>query len=263
MNKIFSSSLFWFLLIGVVIFVLDAWINQPTDRVVVDDRIVTRIAYLWESQMGRAPTEEELRNLVDNWVNEEILFREAKRLGLDKEDTIVKRRLVQKMHFLAEEADVEEPDEATLRDYFSTNATRYELPKRHSFSHVFYRQEPGEDERSKLVGNAEWRGEGDATMQSSTFVQKNEREVSSEFGVRFAASLAELQASDDWQGPLQSEFGWHLVRIDAVDEAAIPEFKVVEHLVLNDYLHEARTHAKLKQLTELKDQYEVIWAVSR
>lgn len=260
MTKIFGSSLFWFLLIGVAIFIVDARLNQPTDRIVVDDRIITRIAGLWESQMGRRPTEQELRNLVENWINEEILFREAKRLGLDKEDTIVKRRLVQKMHFLAEEAEVEEPDEAGLRRYFSENAAGYELPRRYSFSQVFYRQQPNDEDLRVLDGNADWRGLGDATMQSRSFVQKSEREIAAEFGIEFAAALGELAAGDSWQGPLMSEFGWHHVLITAVDEAAIPTFEMVQHLVINDYLHEARTEAKLKQLAELRDQYEVIWA---
>ena len=259
MNKLLRSSFFWFLAIGVSIFVIDAKVNSPTDKVVVDDKVVNRISTLWQSQMGRAPTEHELTNLVNNWVNEEILFREAKRMGLDEEDTIVKRRMVQKMHFLAEESRVQEPDEAMLRDYFGQQQERYELQVRFSFSHIFFREQPTYEDKMVLEESKEWRELGDATMQGRTFVQKSAREVTAEFGAGFAEGLTHLQTSDHWQGPIESEFGWHYVRMAAVDEAAIPGFEVVQHLVLNDYLYEMRSRAKQQQLDELREQYEIVY----
>ena len=259
MNKLLRSSFFWFLVIGVSIFVIDAKVNNPIDKIIVDDRVAKRISTLWQSQMGRTPTEHELSNLVNNWINEEILFREAKRLGLDEGDTIVKRRLVQKMHFLAEESLMQEPDEAMLRDYFEQQPERYELPLRFSFSHVFFQEQPAYEDRMALDETAEWRELGNATMQARTFVQKSLREVAAEFGAVFTEGLARLQESDRWQGPLESQFGWHYVRVAVVDEAAIPGFEVVQRLVLNDYIYEMRTRAKQQQLDELREQYEIVY----
>ncbi len=261
MAKIFQSSFFWFVVIGALIFWADAQFNQEQDLIVVDDRVLLRISTLWQQQMDRPPTDEELRNLVENWIDEEMLFREAKRLSLDEEDVIVKRRLIQKMHFLVEEAEVTEPDEAALRSYFEGKQEDYRLPDRYTFSHVFYRAEPDAQIVAAVndgSGN-DWRSEGDPTMQRPTFVQQSQRQIASEFGKTFADSLVQLESSDTWQGPLTSEFGWHLVRLESLDPSAVPSFEAIQHLVLNDYLFDARAQAKSEQLDTLRSRYEVVW----
>ncbi len=263
-KNLFRSSFFWFLVIGALIFAINAQVNNPAYELIVDDRVIARISALWESQMSRPPTASELQHLADNWVNEELLFREAKRLGLDEEDTIVKRRLIQKMHFLAEEAEVREPDEATLREWFTSNATNYKAPTRFTFTQVFYQNDPGATEHALLNGLKEeaWRARGDASMHSPTFVQQSERQVAVEFGAGFAGHLSSMTAADQWQGPLQSVFGWHLVHLDRVDEAAIPSFEAVRQQVLNDYLYEQRSAAKKAQLESLKATYKIRWVLT-
>ena len=263
MNKLLHSPFFWFLVAGALIFTIDARLNRPGGQIIVDDRVVAGITALWVSQMNRKPTADELHNLVNHWVNEELLFREAKRLGLDEEDTIVKRRLVQKMHFLAEESEVTEPDEAALRAYFSTRHKEYELPRRLTFSQIFYQKapEPGELTWLNASSGDAWRRRGDASMHSPTFVRKNAREIAAEFGQQFADDLLAQKSATQWQGPLRSEFGWHHVLLKQVDEAAVPTFETVRHLVLNDYLYEQRNAAKQKQLETLKERYDVQWVV--
>ena len=284
MKGLLRSSFFWFLVIGALIFAINAQLNNPAYQLIVDDRVVARISALWKSQMGRPPTGSELRHLTDNWVNEELLFREAKRLGLDEEDTIVKRRLIQKMHFLAEEAEVREPNESRLREWFASKTAQYKLPARFTFTQIFYKDAPGPAELAlvnlegkdlagddlegkdlagdDLAGDA-WRERGDASMHNPNFVQQSEREVATELGPLFATHLASMTPADRWQGPVQSVFGWHLVRLDRVDEAATPRFGAVRQQVLNDYLYAQRSAAKQTQLESLKATYKIRWEVTR
>lgn len=260
-HKVLRSSFFWFLAIGALIFAVDARLNRAGDDIIVSDRALARISALWRQQMNREPTALELRNLAENWVNEEMLFREAKRLGFDEEDVIVRRRLVQKMQFIAEQGEVLEPDEATLRAWFETNRQQYELPVRFTFSHVFFRAEPTAEQTAQVnagSGNA-WRTQGDPTMQRPTYVQQSERQIASEFGARFAGGITRLAPSETWQGPVASEFGWHLVRLDAVEEKTIPAFETARNQVRNDYLFEAREKARRGQLDALRERYDVIW----
>ena len=261
MNNLLKSPMLWFLVIGGLIFAIDALVNNSRGSIVVDDRVLMRISALWEQQMNRPPTKAELESLAGNWVNDEMLFREAKRLRLDEEDVIVKRRLIQKMQFIAEEGEVAEPDEAALRAYFEANAEEYRLPVRFTFSHVFFSGEPDAAAIAKVSGSKgnEWRSQGDPTMQRPTWVQRSQRQLAAEFGAGFAESLMQLAPADAWQGPLQSEFGWHLVRLDAVDAAALPRFETVVNQVLNDYLFEAKSEARQNQLGKLRERYEVIW----
>lgn len=258
-GRLVKAPFVWFLAVGALLFLADAYLNPGEgDDVVVDDQVVARIVSLWQQQMERPPSDYELRNLVDNWVDEEMLFREAKRLGLDKEDVIVKRRLIQKMHFLAEQAELTEPTEAALLAYFQAHQSRYALPRRFTFSHVFFRDQPGAKELAALANNEAWRTQGDASMLRPTYAQRSQREVAREFGEAFAEALAALAVVAGWQGPLKSEFGWHLVRMEAIAEAAMPTFDRVQRQVLNDFLFAAKQQARQNQLEALRRRYQVV-----
>ncbi|MGI9322529.1 MAG: peptidyl-prolyl cis-trans isomerase, partial [Pseudomonadales bacterium] len=260
-GKLFKSSFLWFLIIGGLIFYLDAQFNRAGEDIVVDERVVTRIASLWQQQMDRPPSDYELRNLINNWIDEEMLFREAKRLSLDREDIIVKRRLVQKMQFIAEEADVAEPTEGKLRDYFEEHQEKYLLPRRFTLSHVFYRERPGADASAALAAARDnaWRSLGDATMLRPSYVQRSQRELATDFGMAFAEAINALTAAPGWQGPIKSEFGWHLVRLESIAEPATPAYITVRNQVLNDFLFKEKSQAKQRQLDKLRRHYNVIW----
>ena len=264
-SRVLRSSFFWFVITGLLIFAVDAQVNRARNDIIVDDRVLMRISALWRQQVNREPTRVELGNLAENWIDEELLFREAKRLGLDAQDVIVKRRLIQKMRFIAEEAGVAEPNEATLRDYFEANRQKYELPVRFTFSHIFYRTKPTREqaEQTDASDSNSWRTAGDPTLQRPTYTRQSARRIASEFGTGFADAISQLAASDEWQGPVASEFGWHLVRIESVEERTVPGFRAVESKVLNDYLFEAREKARRSQLDKLRERYEVIWQVDQ
>ena len=124
-----------FLALGAAIFALNAWREKtrPTEastaRIEVTAAVIERLRAGFERQFGQAPDAEELRGLVTAHIREEVLCREALALGLDRDDTIVRRRLAQKMEFLTDDiASAAEPDEAAVREFFEKNAARYAKP---------------------------------------------------------------------------------------------------------------------------------------
>jgi len=131
-----------FLLIGAGLFALDAWNGGPAEedpfRIVVSTADVERLSTLWQRQWQRPPTSEELQGAIDQHVREEIYFREALALGLDREDTIVRRRMAQKMRFISEDlATAAEPTEGELTSFLEQNEERYRTPGEVSFIHVY------------------------------------------------------------------------------------------------------------------------------
>ncbi|XOV87804.1 MAG: peptidyl-prolyl cis-trans isomerase [Pseudomonadota bacterium] len=258
----FKSHLFWFVLIGVVIFVADSF-REPVDTIVVDEGVAQRVANLWQSQMQREPTPEELANLLENWIEEEILYREALRLELDADDVIIRRRLVQKISFIAEESSLEEPTDAILKGYFETNAARYQIPARYTFSQLLFSSAAAATNAIAAAGASDnWRMLGEPTLLNPSYADRDRREVISAFGNAFADALVTLKPDGTWQGPIRSDFGYHLVRLDEVADPASPDFETVRNLVLSDYLFAMRQDARNNYLNSIKSGYRVEWHLS-
>lgn len=256
----FRSGLFWFVVLGLAIFVFNARSRHRDDVIVVDAGVTSRIAAQWQAQMQRPPTSEELDGLVRDWIDEEIWYREARRLELDEGDTIVRRRLVQKIQFIAEQPAATAPDEATLRQYFEQHSLDYSLPERYSFAQVFFRDKSAaEDLPAALQQGKDWRALGAPSMLSATYSLRSEREIATAFGESFASSLAELPSSPDWQGPVRSEFGWHWVRLDERRSSELPPFEEVRERVESDYAYRAREQARQRYLEGLKAHVDVEW----
>ena len=134
--KFLKSHVFWFVVLGIVIFVIDEQTSDPLDTIVVDAALERQVAALWAAQVQREPTEAEIASLVDDWVAEEIWRRESIRLSLDEEDEIIRRRMIQKMQFIAEQEAELTPTEEELRAYFEANQERYEVPSSVSFEQL-------------------------------------------------------------------------------------------------------------------------------
>src|SRR5215813_7536821 len=145
MKRWLSEPLLHFLLIGMVLFAAYAYINRgrsgtasPTQIVLSLDELVTMEAY-FESQWHRRPTPPEFQAMVEDKIKEEVLYREGLVMGLDKGDTIVRRRMAQKVQFLAEDvAAAHEPSTAELKAWFEKNADKFALPSRYSFRHLYF-----------------------------------------------------------------------------------------------------------------------------
>lgn len=271
MKRLLKEPLLHFLALGAVIFALNAWREKgrPTEvsaaRIEVTAPVIERLRAGFERQFGKSPDEVELRGLVTAHIREEVLCREALALGLDRDDTIVRRRLAQKMEFLTDDlASAAEPEDAAVRNFFETNAARYAKPAQVSFRHVYFSKEKrgakGEatarEALAALVKGASDETIGDAFLHGFVFAEREAQEVTALFGGEFAAQVAALRVGA-WSGPIASSYGLHLVRVEARGAMQPASFDAVRAKVAEDFNEERRRTTNREIFEKLRERYQV------
>jgi len=250
-----------FLLAGSAIFFAADWFSEPDIPYSIDvsPQDIQRLSDQWQMQMRRPPSAREMSGLVDQFVKEEIYYREARRLGLDANDTIVRRRMVQKLTFLTEDiATAVPPQEADLRAYYDDNIDAYRLPERISFRHRYFSSDRRDDAHSDAqAALADPQIAGDPFMLQREYAQRSAREIRDLFGREFAESIMQLDPSEQWQGPLRSAYGWHTVMITNRLAAAVEPFEEVADRVASDAQQAARQAANESYYEELKARYQI------
>lgn len=276
MKPILREPLVHFLLLGAVLFAGWQFLQPPRldDAASREIRLslaeISQLAVLFQSQWKREPTPAELARLVEDRVKEEVLYREALALGLDKDDTIVKRRLAQKMEFLAEDvAATHEPTTADLQVWYEKNAAQFAMPSRFSFRHLYFSPDRRGDKAladatralEKLAGQPEDTKLA-ATLADPFMFQDHYRDrapdfLGKEFGPRFAQAIAKLTPRS-WQGPVESGFGWHLVFVDTSIPGRVPDFDEVAADVRTAWLTEQKALASEKAYRDMRAKYTVL-----
>lgn len=270
MKKWHKEPLFHFLVIGALIFVVFSIVNKEEDavsdnRIVVSTAEIERLRNNWSKKWNRPPTDTELKGLVNSYIKEEVYYREALALGLDQDDTILRRRLMQKMEFLSNDlAELNTPDESELNQYFFDNQEKYKLPARVSFTHIYFsldkrRAKVGEDAKSVLSGLNALRAPelGDSFMMQYDFVQETPFEVERLFGKDFTDQLFKSEINT-WQGPIESGYGLHLVRISEKIDSRMPELASVIDKVQTDLMFERRQKMNKEIYEKFKERYEIV-----
>jgi len=262
-----------FLGLGALLFILNGMFGNsaPTDpSIVVSEPQIARLAQLFSAQWQRPPTREELDGLVEQQIREEVLYREAVALGLDQNDTIVRRRMVQKLEFLSQDLVDENPSETDLRTFFEDNAARFLEPAVLTFAHVYLNPDDRGDSLSGdaallladlRAGSAGDTAElGDTFLLPLSFAQRSQREVAGLFGADFAADLTSLEVGS-WQGPIASGYGLHLVLLAERVDARVPDFGTVRDKVRTEYLSVQRREADETMYQQLRERYriDVVW----
>ncbi|WP_284126449.1 peptidylprolyl isomerase [Parerythrobacter aestuarii] len=250
-----------FLLGGLLIFAFFAWKGEPADpasRVIDVDRATqAQIALTFERTMQRPPTDQELDGLIGQYVREEVLYREALRLGLDTDDPVVRRRLAKKMDFLAaSSAEAVEPGEAVLADWYRANAARYAGDTRLSFDQVYFASRP--EARIVLPKlRDDWRAAGEPASLPASMEGRELRAVAAQFGDAFARELAAMAADGEWRGPVASGVGWHFVRLRTLTPGTIPPLEQVRSRVVEDWREETAKAREEEAFGLLRDAYTV------
>ncbi len=245
-----------FITLGAVVYLALTWGGEPVDpasRVIeVGAEEQAQLALSFENVMGRAPTDAELDARIEQFVRDEVLYREAIRLGLDQGDAVVRQRMVAKMDMSASAAaEAAQPDETVLRAFYDANPDRYSGEVLVTFDQAYFTEEAA-------AAQALGRGavEGEPISLPSSVEAANLRDVQSRFGEVFARGIAELQPSDEWQGPIQSGFGWHLVKLSE-RRADVLEFEALRDRVENDWRSEEIAARKLRAFDLLRSAYRV------
>ncbi len=250
-----------FLLVGSAIFFVADWFSEADIPYSIDvtDQDIQRLSDQWQMQMRRPPSSRELSGLVEQFVKEEIYYREARRLGLDANDTIVRRRMVQKLTFLTEDiATAVAPQEAELRAFYNDNIDTYRVPERISFRHRYF----SSDRRENAQADAEAALQdvnvsGDPFMLQREYAQRSAREIRDLFGREFADAIMQLQPAEQWQGPIKSAYGWHTVMVTNRLEATVEPFEQVRARVISDAQQATRRAANEAYYEDLKARYQI------
>ena len=226
---------------------------DPSSRVIeIGREEQAQLAVQFERTMGRAPTDAELDVLIERHVRDEVLYREALRLGLDQNDAVVRRRMVSKMDMTAAAAaEVAQPSEAELRDFFEKNAERYSGGELVSFEQAYF---SSEDAAEAALQSGTVRGEPISLPRTAKAMRL--QEVKSRFGDQFAGSLSAIEPGDEWRGPVRSGFGWHLVRVTARDAVA-GDFKASRDRIENDWRSAEIEARKDRAFEILREAYRI------
>ncbi|MBQ75100.1 MAG: hypothetical protein CMQ20_08750 [Gammaproteobacteria bacterium] len=256
--KLLREPLIWFFAVGIILFTADDYFSRQPGRVVVDEGVRDRLNKLWQVQTGNSATPKELESLVQNWIREEVFYREALRLGLDRDDSIVRRRLVQKLGFLIEEVEEEGDQTRAVQDYYEENKANYSLPVRYSFSQIFFTDESRLAElQTKLEQGADWRGLSETSMLNSSYASRSEKEITATFGRPFTGYLYSL-VQGKWVGPIKSSFGLHLVRLERILPTETTPLSYIEKRVYADYLQHRREVVTEAFYQDLLENHEII-----
>jgi peptidyl-prolyl cis-trans isomerase C len=275
-KRLLHEPLVHFLLIGLALFAVYETLQKVPSKSGSSYRIeftqddLRQLQMAFRAQWQRAPTSQEFQGLLDAKVREEILYREALALGLDKDDTIVKRRMAQKMEFLSEDvAAAHEPTTEELRNWFAKNPQGFGLPSRATFRHLFFSadrrgQKAREDAAralKKLTGKPEdypaVAALADSFMLQDYYRDRTAEQLAKELGSIFSRSLFRLTPGS-WQGPIESGYGWHLVWIDSLTPGRVPAFEEIEPEVKSGWMAEQHAEYKRKAYEAMRERYDVV-----
>jgi hypothetical protein len=269
--RLLRAPLFHFLLLGAALFLLFSWVRdrpaERSDAIVFTQGDVQRWADIWQEALNRPPTPGELDGIIEEQIRAEVFYREAVAMGLDRDDDVIRRRLQQKMEFLAAElGGVAEPTEAQLQTYLDEHAQGFKIDPVLSFRQIYLnvekRGEAAVEDAGKLLAILQGGKARDITTLGDEFSLPQDydayplRDVVRLFGPDFADGLPEFPQGR-WAGPLQSVHGLHLVLLQERIAARSPELDEVRNAVWRAWLEARRQEALDAFYLGLRQRYVV------
>jgi hypothetical protein len=272
-EKFIREPLIHFLLIGAALFLfyyLQNGINANIDnRIVINEADIDRLITIWAKKRQRLPTQQELKGLIEQQIHEEVMYREALALGLDKNDGIVHRRMAQKMEFIFSDiAAQSQPDESDLIKYLDNHSDKFKIPGRISFQHVYFNIDKHGDQIEKDIqqvlarltqakSKIDINEIGDAFMLGQEHKQLTEYDVSRIFGKNFAKTLFTLSVNS-WQGPIKSGYGLHLINIENKTQSKKQKLDNVRDKVRSEWLSQQNKKLNDNFYKSLRQRYEIV-----
>ncbi|MBB5212844.1 peptidyl-prolyl cis-trans isomerase [Microbulbifer hydrolyticus] len=257
-----------FAAIGAMLFAVNGLFQggnaEGDQEIVITQNRIQHLSTVFERGWQRPPGPDELQGLIDDFVREEVLYREAVKMGLDENDTVIRRRMRMKMEFLAKDlVDAIEPADQVLENYYTENIEKYTIPAHYTFEQVFLdsekRTEVAEDARiilTKLTAGKDPRTLSDSNLLQYRFENISADRIDRLFGSDFSLQFLELETGQ-WTGPLTSAYGEHLVRISSAEPRQQPDFAEIKADVLRDWQHKAQQDILQTQYETLRSNYRI------
>ena len=290
-RRLFKEPLVQFLAIGLVLFGGERVLNADSYadshyKILVDDKVL--IQFLQQQAKKFKPEQaiqalaamdnSELKTLTDDYVRGEVLYREALALDLDRNDPIIRRRLMQKMDYLAQGFydEIEPLTENDLTSFYEAHKEDYRQPASATFTHVFLSNDKRESAQSKaeaesllaVINNRRVPFEkagryGERFLYNRNYVNRDSQEIASHFGQLFEQKLFDLRPAlpmtdAQWQGPLSSNYGWHLVLLTKKVESFVPVLAEISGVVLADAQRQQPSDRKRLAVDALRAKYQII-----
>lgn len=270
--RIACEPILHFALLGAAMYVGGTYLEERSirTRIMITQSWVRQAAENYRLQYGRSPSPQQTTALVENYIKQEILYREAINLGLDVNDEIVRRRMVQKYEFLYQDhAAPAEPTEAELIDYYQEHLAQYRRPQSVTFTHVYFspdrRGEDGaykaaQEAASTLTRRARRRGVeyGDRFPGNYDLIAVEPADLARAFGKEGLAEAIFDVEMKRWSVPLRSGFGWHTVYVSGRREGRQAEFEEVHEVVRRDRMEDERDRANAETFAKLRQRYQII-----
>ena len=263
-RRLLREPLVHFLIAGAAVYALLS--GRPPDlgerRIVVNERVVSALVSRFEESFRRLPTKDETDGLIRDWVQDQVYYREALSLGLDEGDEVVVRRMRRKMEAMAvADAESRTPSDAELQAMLDRDPARYVEDPQTSFDQVYLGADTPENRARAQNALARLR-RGEAVSPTpapipATFNAARSEAISMQFGDDFAIALRNL-APGQWNGPLASGLGLHLVRVTARTAATPPSLQKVRQRVENDWRAAANQRAREEAYARIVKGYDVV-----
>jgi len=283
--KILPDPIFHFIVIGSLLFVLDGVFFTKVKseyRIEIDQVRIDWIKNTSKKESGHLPDEQALARLVDNDIQQEVFFREALSIGLEKDDVIVRRRLIEKFTFMLEGiTNNTSPADEELQAFYRHNTDLFIQNERYSFSHYYFSEDNRSNARKdaeqallkltniatvKTIASADNQRIGDPFMMRYHYENLNSTQLKNNFGEQFTQSLVAsnlntnnqvTQSSNYWFGPIKSIYGWHLIKMTNQQQRYLPDYKEIKAKVLATFLSQQRIITNDAMYEKLLAKYQV------
>ena len=271
MTRLLREPLLHFLALGILLFLAYGWLSGrgvlAGDRIVITQGRIAQLAAGFDAIHQRMPTASELDGMIEEAVREEVYSREAKSMGLDQDDTIIRRRLMTKLQFLSEDTTpVSEPTDAQLQEYLDAHATDFRVERHYSFTHVYlspqrHGEHLGADVQALLAqlhrdATADASKLGDPFLLELRFDDVAANELERRFGADFETALRSLPTGE-WSGPVPSTYGMHIVLIRERNNERTATLADVRDDVRRRWMQGQREQANDRYYADLRRRYAV------
>ena len=264
-RAVMREPLLHFLVVGAGLFLLFDVVSEPEttgdEQIIVTSGHIEHLASLFVKTWQRPPTDVELRGLIDSFILEEVLYREATAIGLDQDDTIIRRRLKQKMEFLVDDFSAADPSDADLQQFLDDDPGRFRIDARISFEHIYLVD--AESNAIDAMLAALRSGEPldpdlavPSGMLPRRFADATEATIRGQFGESFKDAVFALDVAQ-WTGPVESPFGVHVVKVEQIEERRVPSLAEIRNVVKRDWLADRRRGAQEALFDQLKAKYSI------
>lgn len=271
MIGLLREPLLQFFVMGSALFALYAWTDAGRGggdfsgaEIVVDDARVVELESRFRRLWQRPPSQAELQALVDDWIREEILYREGLAMGLERDDPVIRKRVAQKLSFISEDLMTQDTSEAQLEEWFSAHRENYRQETALTFQQILI--DDGTDEAraqvaaerllEALASGSAPNTLGAATLLPDQLVEATTGEIERTFGRELVTALQSVPAGE-WYGPVSSAYGTHLVRITARIPGRLLEFAEVRGKVERDLIRDRLDEANEVFMDRLRSRFTI------